>query len=234
MAPVIYSSSGGFALVCKDLLRLQKNFALALRAIVVAGMVLLGYTVTAHAENEACWGDDSREDITCTQITERLLLSLRGQTEDFVRKAMKAPGRGLDGGLHFISNFSRGEKSGDGDVNVTFEDGRTTNVSAAIDTLEGKHRDFIWSAYAVPALGSEIDRATKDLKRPPFCSDLSGKPITCSTDRGIDAELTKLQMQGNMKKADLLKALDASCDPGGGLTAADPAGDCPRLRNLMQ
>jgi hypothetical protein len=37
-----------------------------------------------------------------------------------------------------------------------------------------------------------------------------------------------------MTKTDLLKVLDASCNPGGDMPVSDPSGDCPRLRSLLQ
>jgi hypothetical protein len=64
----------------------------------------LCFAGVAHADNAACWGDGSRKDITCIKITEQLLLSLRGQTIEAVRKAFKAPGRRGGNGLHFLSN----------------------------------------------------------------------------------------------------------------------------------
>jgi hypothetical protein len=67
-------------------------------------------------------------------ITEKLLLSFRGQTIEFVRKVMKAPGRDIEHGLRFLSNYGRGQKTGSGDVNVTFEDGQATIISASVDT----------------------------------------------------------------------------------------------------
>ena len=189
----------------------------------------------AQPENSACWGDDSREDITCTQITEKLLLGFVGQTINSIRKTMKAPGRGIEGGLHFLSNYSRGEKTGSGDVNVTFENGRATIVSASVDSpSEAGQFEFVWNAYATPPLGKEFDRSTKNFGREPFCSDLSGKPARCKGDDSIDGRLTHLQMQGGLTKAELLKALEFSCDPGQGLVVSDPAGDCARLRDRLR
>ncbi len=117
---------------------------------------LLCFAGVALAENSACWGGDSREDITCTKVTEKLLLGFRGQTIDSIRKAMKAPGRGIENGLHFLSNYSWGEKTGSGDVNVTFEDGRATIVNAFVDSPSKPGQfEFVWNAYAAPPLGEE-------------------------------------------------------------------------------
>lgn len=202
---------------------------------IAAIAALLCFAGAAHAENSACWGDDSREDITCTKIIGKLLLGFRGQTIDSIRKAMKAPGRGIENGLHFLSNYSRGEKTGSGDVNVTFEDGRVTIVNASVDSPSNSGQfEFIWNAYATPPLGEEFDRSTKNFGREPFCSDLSGKPAKCKGDDSIDRQLTLLQMQGGLSKAELLKALEASCNPGQGLAVRDPAGDCARLRYRLR
>jgi len=194
----------------------------------------LSLSGVAHADNTACWGDDSRKDISCARITEKLLLSLRGQTEAAIRKAMNAPGRSIENVLHFLSNYSRGEKSGSGDVNVTFEDGRATSIWAATDIPAKGHQFLIWSAYAPPPLGTEINRTTKNFARQPFCSDLSGKPSKCSIKLGMGAELTKMQMQGNLPKSDLLKVLEAACNPGQGLAVSDPSGDCAYFRDRLR
>ena len=202
---------------------------------ITAIAALLCLARAAHAENSVCWGDDSREDITCTQITEKLILGFRGQTIDSIRKTMKAPGRGIEGGLHFLSNYSRGAKTGSGDVNVTFEDGRATIVSASVDSpSKAGQFEFVWNAYATPPLGAEFDRSTKNFWREPFCSDFSGKPARCKGDDSIDGQLSHLQMQGGLTKAELLKALEVSCNPGQGLVISDPAGDCDRLRDRLR
>ncbi len=196
---------------------------------------LLCFGGAARADNSDCRGDESREDITCVKVAEDLLLSLRGQTIEAVRKAMKAPGRGIGNGLHFLSNYSRGKKTGPGDVNVNFEDGRATIVNASVDS-SGKpgQFEFNWNAYAAPPLGDEFDRSTKDFARGPFCSDFSGKPAKCKGDDRVDRQLTLLQMQGGLTKADLLKTLEVACNRGQGLAVSDPAGDCARLRDRLR
>ena len=199
-------------------------------AVLLCALSLPG---VVHAENSACWGDDSREDISCARITEKLLLELRGQTETAIRKIMNAPGRGIENGLHFLSNYSRGKKSGGGDVNVWLENGQATSISAAVDVPNGKHQDFTWSAYAAPPFGEEINLSTKNFGHQPFCSDLSGKPEKCSAKSGIDNQLIEMQMQGNLRKADLVKLLRAACNPGQDLAVSDPAGDCVRLRDQL-
>lgn len=107
---------------------------------------------------------------------------------------MKAPGRGIENGLHFLSNYSRGEKSGD--VNVTFEDGRAIIVNASVDSpSKVGQSEFVWNAYATPPPGDEFDRSKKDFGREPVCSDFSGLPEKCRGDDSIDRQLTLLQMQ---------------------------------------
>ena len=187
--------------------------------------------------NAECWGDDTRQDISCRALTEGFLLSMRGATKPEVIKAMNVGGRKIASGLHFISNYSNGERWGSGDVNFTFDaEGRVSIISASIDPpdMAGTHADFIWNAFATPPLGDEIDRSTKNLGREPVCSDLSGMPAKCKEDGSIDHQLTLLQMQGGLTKADLLKALDVSCNLGGGLNVSDPAGDCARLRERLR
>jgi hypothetical protein len=206
-----------------------------MRKALIVGSVVLCFAASARAENAACWGDDSRGDISCTNITEKLLLSFRGQSEDFVRKAMKAPGRKVENGLHFLNNYSLGEKTGSGDVNVTFEDGRATIVNASVDSpSKAGQFGFVWNAYAAPSLGEEFDRSTKNFARAPFCSDFSGKPQKCEPSGGAAGELSELQMQSGLNKAQLRKELEAACNPGQGLAVSDPAGDCARLRDKLR
>ncbi len=206
-----------------------------MRKLAIALTAMLCGSGVARADNSACWGDNSREDITCVQITEPLLLSFRGQSRDFVRKAMKAPGvERHPHSLHFLSNYSKGRKTGSGDVNVTFEDGRATIVNASIDTPEQAGQfEFIWNAYAAPPLGQEFDRSTKDFARQPFCSDFSGKPQKCKGGN-IERELTLSQVEFGLTKADVLRELNSSCNPGQGIVVSDPAGDCARLRDRLR
>jgi hypothetical protein len=111
-------------------------------------------SASAIAENSKCWGygsdDTTRPDISCTPITERLLLSLRGMTKAQVVKTMHAGGRPLEmsglEGLRFLSNASRGG-AGSGNVNVTFKDGRVFIVDAHVDAqgLSGD-LEYLWNA----------------------------------------------------------------------------------------
>ena len=138
-------------------------------------------------------------------ITEKLLLSFRGQTIEFVRKVMKAPGRDIEHGLRFLSNYG-GQKTGSGDVNVTFEDGQATIISASVDTpAQAGQFEFVWNAYAPPPLGEEFNRSTKNFSREAFCSDFSGKPAKCKGADELGRQLTLIQMQTGSAKADLRK-----------------------------
>ena len=74
---------------------------------ILFAIVALYFATPARAENSACWGDNTREDISCVKITEGLLLGFRGQDIEFVRRAMKAPGRGGENGLHFLSLYRK-------------------------------------------------------------------------------------------------------------------------------
>jgi hypothetical protein len=200
--------------------------------VVVAALCFSG---AARAENAACWGDNSRTDISCVKITEPLLLSFRGKSMAFVRKAMKAAGaERSEHGLHFLSNFDRGRDTGSGDVNVLFEDGRASIVNASVD-LAGNagSLQFIWNMYAAPPLGQDFDKSTRDFARPPYCSDLSADSSGC-IGGSAERELTLAQVQFGLTKADLLKMLDNSCNPGQRIAAPDPNGDCVRIRSRLR
>lgn len=45
--------------------------------IVIAVAALLSSTASKAAENADCWGDASRVEISCTALTEKLLLRLK-------------------------------------------------------------------------------------------------------------------------------------------------------------
>jgi hypothetical protein len=119
-------------------------------AIVMSAMLSLN---ALAAGNDACWGDATRQDITCTQLSERLLLSLRGLNLAGVRKAMGVDGRQLpNNGVRFLSNYSKGQKTGGGSVNVTFDNDRVVIISAEIDfgyTGDGapqpRSMEFLWN-----------------------------------------------------------------------------------------
>lgn len=70
--------------------------------------------------NSECWGDDSRQDISCRALTENFLMSMRGATKAEVMKAMNVNGREIERGLHFLSNYSSGQRRGSGDVPIYY------------------------------------------------------------------------------------------------------------------
>jgi hypothetical protein len=190
------------------------------------------YELPAEGKGNAeCWGDDNRQDISCRALTESFLLGMRGATKQEIIKAMNVGGREIGGGLHFISNYSKGERWGSGNVNFTFDDeGRVSVIVASIDppNMDGKSVDFIWNVYAAPPLGKEIDRSTKDFARQPYCSDFSGSSTKCS-GHDLDSELTRYQMSFGADRAELLETLEMSCNLG-----SDLAGDCDRLRRRLR
>ncbi len=109
--------------------------------------------------NAGCWGDDNRQDITCRALTENFLISMEGATKDEVVKAMNVNGRDLGGALHYISNYSRGERWGSGFVNFSFNgEGRVSVIYADLDppNMKGKSAEFIWNAAELPAGCSDL------------------------------------------------------------------------------
>ncbi len=104
--------------------------------------------------NSECWGDESRQDVSCRALTEDLLLSLRRATKAEVIKAMNVSGREFEGGLHFMSNYSSGERWGSGDVNFLFDHaGRVSVISASLTpppNSNGRDADFTWNMELLP------------------------------------------------------------------------------------
>jgi hypothetical protein len=104
------------------------------------------------AENSKCWGlgtdDKSRPDISCRELTEVFLLSMRGATRAQVIAAMNAGGRPVEGGLHFISNYGMGSRGFFGDVNFKFDtNGRVDIITGFVDQAGGASgMEFIWNA----------------------------------------------------------------------------------------
>ena len=91
-----------------------------------------------------------------------MLLNLQGLSPEAVQKVFGVKGREVPGGLHFLSNYSRGEKAGSGDINIKFDDGRATNVSGLIDKAGSSGTmEYIWNAYALPPGDQEFDLSTK-------------------------------------------------------------------------
>jgi hypothetical protein len=84
---------------------------------------------------------------------------MRGATKAEVVKAMNVSGREIKDGLHFISNYSSGERRGSGVVNFLFDhNGRVSVISASIDLpiTAGKSVDFIWNAERLPEGCSDL------------------------------------------------------------------------------
>jgi hypothetical protein len=110
--------------------------------------------------NSECWGDATRQDISCRALTENFLMSMRGATKAEVAKAMNVAGRDIDHNrLHFLSNYSRGQRWGSGIVNFVFDKtGRVSIIFATVDspTSESKHAEFIWNAELLPAGCSDL------------------------------------------------------------------------------
>jgi len=112
--------------------------------------------------NSECWGDNSRQDISCRALTENFLLSMRGATKSQVVKAMQVEGREIpDAGLHFISNYSKGKRWGSGIVNFKFnQDGHVSVIFASLDSPRDNGDvhffDFIWNAELEPGGCSDL------------------------------------------------------------------------------
>jgi hypothetical protein len=128
------------------------------RAILAVGATLLLAGAAAVAEqpttgNVACWGDPGRPDISCRQLTEGFLLSLRGATREQVRAAMGVEGRPvpIPNTIRFLSNYSKGERIGTGAVNFRFDkDGRADLINGDVDDPAGHFYDFIWNRELLP------------------------------------------------------------------------------------
>ena len=110
--------------------------------------VLLGPTL-AFADNSACWGDIARPDITCSNLSEPFLDGLQSASRTQVIQAMNA--RGVEreaGALHFLGNDTdRGAYNGD--VNLTFMNGKVAVISAVVsrstgDAIQSQIR-YIWN-----------------------------------------------------------------------------------------
>jgi hypothetical protein len=123
-------------------------------------------TPLALAGNGACWGDDTRQDISCMPLTERFLLSLPKKTKEEVQKAMGVLGSEMGETLHFISiarvqpteapHNDKPTSTPDGVVNFLFdEDDRATAIFGLIDCPSGESREFVWNASVLPAACSD-------------------------------------------------------------------------------
>jgi hypothetical protein len=108
-------------------------------------------------DNSACWDDNSRQDISCTKLTDAFLMSLRFKKKAEIQKLMNAAGRQIPNKerleLRFLSNYTRGKEEGSGDLNVWFgDDGKAIIIRANVDSDNDSHSHakFLWSANFLP------------------------------------------------------------------------------------
>lgn len=120
------------------------------RAPIALAAFFLSIGVGMSADNAACWGDPSMEQMSCTELTERFLSSLKNVSRAGLVALMKAEGVHLDKSdlksWHFISNAKRGKGAYTGDLNVTLEDDRVVLVWAMIDVDHGHPIEYVWNA----------------------------------------------------------------------------------------
>jgi hypothetical protein len=204
------------------------------RSLLALGISVAALPSAGLANNDACWGDNRRGDISCARLTESFLLSLRGISRAQVQKAMDAPGRETgDQGLQFLSNYNKGVDGGSGLLNVAFQDDRAIIINATVDSAGAfRPMQFVWNAYATPGLAQDFDLSTKDFGRQPYCSDISRRPMTCRSG-SVEKELMLYKMSFGASKVELLQVLQSSCNVPG-MTVSDPDGDCDRYRRLLQ
>lgn len=102
------------------------------------------------ADNAACWGDRSMEQMSCTELTERFLSGLKNVSRARLVALMKAEGVHLDKSdpksWHFISNAKRGAGAYTGNLNVTLEGDRVVLLRAMIDVDHGRPIEYAWNA----------------------------------------------------------------------------------------
>ena len=210
------------------------DFLRLLRVLLAPALFVCAQSDRSIANNAACWGDDSRKDISCARLTQPLVLSLRGKTREQVQKEMDAPGEEKESGwLHFLSNYGSGSGSGAGYLNVKFEDGQATIIDALIDASGGSgDMHIIWNAYAAPSLPKPFDRSTRDFARGAYCSDVTRRPRPCKADT-MQEELLLSRMAFGSDKAELLRMLNSACSMPG-IAGSDGDADCRRLRLMLQ
>jgi hypothetical protein len=143
-------------------------FAVALLAALASPAAAAERPPVGNAE---CWGDAERQDVSCRQLTESFLLSLRGATREQVRTAMGVEGREvpISNTIRFLSNYSKGTRVGSGAFNVRFDkDGRADIIYGDIDDPAGHFYDFMWNRELLPG----------------GCSDLPGSRMARCADIG--------------------------------------------------
>ena len=107
----------------------------------------------ALSGNAECYGDNSRQDVTCRPLTERFLLGLRNATADQVQEAMGVLGRN-NAGTHFMSNY---QGDGSGDINFIYDgNGLVTIIFGRIETADGEPHDFMWNRKLLPGGCSDM------------------------------------------------------------------------------
>jgi len=140
-------------------MKLRIFVAVAATAVLMPGKLHSKELTSTGNGNSECWGDNSRQDISCRPLTESFLLSMRGATKPEVVKAMGGEGREVEGaGLHFISNYSRGERWGSGIVHFKFDsEGHASVIFANLDRPIAERENeetaiiwFIWNAELEP------------------------------------------------------------------------------------
>src|ERR1700730_14982024 len=140
-------------------MKLRIFVAVAATAVLMPGKLHSKELTSTGNGNSECWGDNSRQDISCRPCTESFLLSMRVATKPEVVKAMGGEGREVEGaGLHFISNYSRGERWGSGIVNFKFNsEGHASVIFANLDRPIAERENeetgiiwFIWNAELEP------------------------------------------------------------------------------------
>ncbi len=102
-------------------------------SITLFALVAVGHR-SAAAGNDQCWGDIERQDVSCRELTEPFLLSMRHAPRSEVVAVMGVAGRRLNTWTHYISNYGKGLRDGAGIVNFTFDSNdRVTVIFASSD-----------------------------------------------------------------------------------------------------
>jgi len=108
----------------------------------------------AYSQNTECWGGGAGEQwgprITCTQLTEQLLMRLQGAERSEVPEVMSAPGRPTaPGWLHYESHYNQRRGAGAGMMNLHFNaDGRVDIIEADVDRAGwAPDIQYVWNAH---------------------------------------------------------------------------------------